>query len=265
MRRLISQNIVSRGFFVGTLFAVFCAVTFLVPFPAFAVAPNTNPVRILSEDFESGNFSKWTFCDDQIQTSVVHSGTRAHKFLLGGLCHKTFAQTTREVYVSFWWHFPTNFNWAPGTSGKHFWRLGLQGNEQYDTTSAGYGDMNMDIFLGGTKIFHPAAPLKTGSWFKLEFYTRLNDPGVANGEAKVWVDGVLQLNQSNVNLTATTNNIDQFLLTTNYDNCTGTCHWYMDDVEVWNGCPSGSSCKAGSTPSSTPISLAPPSNLKVVP
>lgn len=81
----------------------------------------------------------------------------------------------------------------------------------------------------------------------MEFYSRLNDPGVANGETGLWIDGAKKMHKTNINLNATSNRFDQFRLTTNYDVCSGVCHWYHDDVEVWNGCPAGASCSGAPT------------------
>lgn len=264
MRHLISQNIVSRGFFVGTLFPVFCAVTFLVPLPAFAAAPNHNPVKLLSDDFESGNFSKWDETNMKITSAVVHTGTKAALYVdAPGATRKYFTTSPfREVYFRFWWYMPTGFD-GGHAGGKHFWRMGMQGTDQIDTQAQAEpnGFSIIHFTSAGHKFFQNITQLPTGRWFLFEFHSRLNDPGVANGEAKVWIDGVQMLNATNVDLKATRNSFDEFMLTTNYDICSRVCNWYMDDVELWNGCPSGSSCKAGSTP----VSLAPPSNLEVVP
>lgn len=188
----------------------------------------------------------------------------------GQACVTSLSQPTREVYFKYYWYFPTGFDFT-FAAGKHFWRissgdLGMYGrNGQIDTQTTGGGNGGMDVIYiwsqQNVNGFLGAATLPAGRWFEFEFYARLNDPGVANGEAKVWVDRVPMLNQTNVNLGATNASYNILQLTTNYDNCTGVCYWYMDDVEVWNGCPSGSSCNAGSSP----VNLAPPSNLRVVP
>ncbi|MCI0565385.1 MAG: polysaccharide lyase [Nitrososphaera sp.] len=269
MRHLISKNIVSRRFFVGALFAVFWAVTFLVPLSAFAVTPNQNPVKIFSDDFESGNFSKWTDCgNNAIETGIVHAGTKSMRYTHQG-CYKNLSQSSREVYYKFYWYFPTGFTWnLSSTGGKHFWRIAYStGSNSLFTNQIDSGatqgianSFGMAFFPGnGGPGFNNIAPLPEGRWFKWEFYVRLNDPGVANGETAIWVDGVETFRRTNIDLKAQSNALNLLAQVTNYDSCSGVCHWYMDDVELWNGCPSGTSCKAGST------TLAPPSNLKVVP
>ncbi len=259
MRHSISQNICLR-FFGGLLIAVFGVVSLLVSSPAFAVAPNQNPVKIFSEDFESGT-SKWKEFHDQITTTQVHSGTKALRYD-GWPGVYADIPTTREVYLRYWWYMPTGFD-GGHAGGRHFWRLGTNGaGHQIDTQAQSEPNgFSVIYFLGGEVFYPDVTQLPRGRWFKFEFYTRLNDPGVANGVAKVWIDGVPQLNETNVNLGATSDNLDELLLTTNYADCSGVCDWFMDDVEVWNGCPSGSSCNAGSSPAN----LSPPSNLKVVP
>jgi hypothetical protein len=275
MKHPISRNIISRRFFAGTLAAILGAVSFSVPSPAFAAAPNQNPVKIFSDDFESGNLSKWAQQGDQVTNAQVHSGTKALFYDGWPGTYGILSQLTREVYLSFWWYIPVGFKgeWA---SGRHFWRFSLQGPEQIDTQAQNAPNgFSLIYFLnggggGGGSVFYPnVTQLPTGRWFKLEFYSRLNDPGVANGETILWIDGVEKLRRSNVNLGATSSNFDELHLTTNYasvglcPNNNENCNWYMDDVQVWNGCPSGSSCKGA--PSSSPVNLAPPSNLKVVP
>lgn len=270
MTHPVSQNIISRRFFAGTLAAILGAVSFAVSFPVFAVAPNQNPVKVFSDDFESGT-SKWTQFGDKITSAIVHSGKGALHYDGWPGTDTKFSPSTREVYFKFWWYLPTGFSFR-FEGGRHFWRLGLDqrgsqgGNQQFDTATSqrGNGDMDLHIFLGGTKAFNSAARLPTGRWFKFEMYALLSDPGVANGIVKIWIDGVSQLNQTNVNLLATTANINAIFATTNYAP-TGVCKpsdicdWYMDDMEVWNGCPSGSSCNGGSSS----VNLTPPSNLRI--
>ncbi|MGH8579624.1 MAG: hypothetical protein ACREVK_05705 [Gammaproteobacteria bacterium] len=270
MRHSIAKNICLR-FFGGLLIAVFGAVSFSVPSPAFAVAPNQNPVKIFSDDFESGNFSKWNECKHQISTTQVHSGTKAMHRVNYPLCYVRLSQSSREIYYRFWWYFPSGFTWnTASTGGKHFWRLSYSNGsnalftQQIDTgaTQGIANSFGIAFFpeVGGP-VFNNSAPLPEGRWFKWEFYVRLNDPGSSNGETAIWVDGAKKFHRTNVNLKATSNALNLLAQATNYDFCSGVCDYYVDDIEVWNGCPSGSSCKAGSSP----VSLAPPSNLRVVP
>lgn len=259
MKHPISQNIISRRFFAGTLAVIFSAVSFSVPSPAFAIGPNQNPIKIFSDDFESGT-SKWGHFGDKISNEQVHSGTKA--LLYDGWPGTAVnLRPTREVYLSFWWYMPTRFD-GGHAGGRHFWRLGLEGTEQIDTQAQSKPNgFSLVYFLGGETFYPNVTQLPTGRWFKLDFYVQLNDPGVANGETMLWIDGVEKLRRTNVSFKATSNGFDQLHLTSNYDNCKGVCSWYMDDVQVWNGCPSGSSCNGGPSP----VGLAPPSNLQVVP
>ena len=57
---------------------------------------------------------------------------------------------------------------------------------------------------GGNRVLyenqgHPSA-IQTGSWFKISWYMRLNDSGSANGVARLWVNDVLQLEYTDVEL-----------------------------------------------------------------
>ncbi|MCI0621908.1 MAG: hypothetical protein L0387_09595 [Acidobacteria bacterium] len=259
MRHSIPKNICLR-FFAGPLIALFGAVSFSVPSSAYAIAPNQNPTKIISDDFESGASTSWTEFNDLITTVQVHSGTRALYYNGWPGVYKIFSPTTREVYFKVWWYLPTEFNFT-FAGGTHFWRFYTTTfGYQIDTSTNGFNSIDIFYLFGPNEgVYRSAAALPKGRWFKFEFYTILNDPGVANGTAKVWIDGVLKFDKTNTDLKATSANFNRFDLTTNYNQSPGA--WYMDDVEVWNGCPPGSSCKAGSTP----VSLAPPSNLKVVP
>ncbi len=223
-----------------------------------SVPPADASTQVFADDFETGNFSKWNECGprNEITTSVVHSGTFALHYanvVQSGECRSSFSQPTREVYLKFYWYLPTGFNFefAPG---KHFWRMNAEDGGSIDTvTTCGTPDcmnLSIDYFLGPEIFFEDAATLPTGRWHQFEFYNRLNDPGIANGEVKIWIDGVLQINKTNTNFNATASALNLLRLTTNYDNCTGVCDWYMDDVEVWNGCPAGASC-SGTPPPST--------------
>lgn len=272
MKHPMPQNIISRRFFAGTLAAIFGVVSFSVPSPAFAIAPNQNPVKIFSDDFESGNFSKWVSCLDKITTTQVHSGARSLHYDGWPGCAGFLSKETREAYFKVWWFMPTVFP-TVFAGGRHYWRL-TNGNsanyqiQQIDTGGqgniGGLSNWFEDVFFFGVHgpAFRNSATLPVGRWFKFEYYVRFNDPGVANGERVIWVDGVKTSDIKNVNL-----NVDKplnmLLLTTNYDNCSG-CGWYMDDVEVWDGCPAGAPCGAGASPTPSPT-LSPPRNLTVSP
>lgn len=254
----------SHRFFTDIVVAAFGAVIFSIPSPTLAIASNQNPTIIFSEDFESGNFSKWAECYDQITTQQVRMGTHALHYDGGPGCSGYFSKATREAYLSFWWYFPTGFStgFAPG---RHFWRMtyGTKAHyqiQQIDTQAGGPGNGFDLVFLlnGDGPAYFSAATLPVGRWFKFDFYVRLNDPGVANGETAVWIDGVETFRRTNVYLNAD-KDLTMLLLTTNYSNCSGTCHWYVDEVKVWNGCPSTVLCSAAQSP------LSPPHNLRVVP
>jgi len=74
---------------------------------------------------------------------------------------------------------------ASGGDNTCTWHYGGGGSFQcgatYDTTTSG---MNI---VGDT-------------WYRFEVYVKLNDTGVANGEFKVWIDGILKLNVSDIEM-----------------------------------------------------------------
>jgi hypothetical protein len=212
----------------------------------------TAPVKIFWDDFETGNLSKWSYSADKVSQAEVHSGQWAF-FYDGWPGTEVRIQPTREVYFSLWWYFPPRFQGGWG-AGRHFWRLDQEGGTQgqIDTQAQsppnGFSIVYHD--MGGTSggWYPDVAQLPIGKWFRMEFYSRLNDPGAKNGETALWVDGEQKMWDKNLMLTNSSNRFFQFRMTTNYAN-TGTCpnnnancNWFIDDVEIWNGCPPGSPC-----------------------
>ena len=245
----------------------------------FGFPSNVNAATLLfSDGFESGKLSKWSYSADKISDAQVHSGTKALHYD-GWPGTEVKISPTREVFLKLWWYFPPNFSggWAPG---RHFWRFRTGvGQSQIDTQAQakpnGFSIAYLAMGSSDAGWYPNAAQLPKGRWFKLEFYSRLNSPGVANGETALWIDEVQKFRDQNVTLTNNDNGFNLFQLTTNYNDksCPSdlVCDWYMDDVEVWNGCPPSSPCGGRSTTelsteSSTepPVKIDPPSNLRVI-
>ncbi len=241
----------------------------------FGFTSNVNAATLLIKDgFESGNLSKWSYSGDEISGAQVHSGTKALHYD-GWPGTEVRISPARDVFLRLWWYFPPEFSggWA---SGRHFWRFRTGvGQSQIDTQAQakpnGFSIAYLEMGSSGAGWYPNAAQLPKGRWFKLEFYSRINSPGVANGETALWIDGVQKFRHQDVTLTNNGNGFNLFQLTTNYNAsaCPSdlVCDWYMDDVEVWNGCPPGSPCGGWSTtePSTEPpVKIDPPSNLRVI-
>lgn len=50
----------------------------------------------------------------------------------------------------------------------------------------------------GVSISRGAIKFKTNTWTKLSVYVKMNDANASNGELKVWQDGALVINASNI-------------------------------------------------------------------
>lgn len=233
----------------------------------------SDPTTILCEDFESGVLAtslggKWPDCgtNPKTTTDVSHGGNRSFHFKNDRFAPCHFYDSKKmsneaELYLRFYWYFPTNFDFARTGGGGHTWRFyhGLGGSQmQMDTgfsCNVAPADLPADACNAGTywgnawlwvafneKIGattqgcpSPRSNLfKIAAWNKFEFYVRLNTPGVADGRIRVWVnDAPWRETQGLDKLRTTSVGYNWFSLVTNYTGaaCPGRRQdWYMDDV-----------------------------------
>ena len=245
-----------------------CILSLMIPIVArkagvlllvFVAAPSFAAERLLFDDFESGTVSKQIWFDvENRKTKItsrpddVHSGRFALAF--PGLYSPTIAflsRPTREAYIAFWWKFPDDFTWNPhGRGGRHFWRLAYGDvdhslRKQIDTGAGDPGAFG-GVFLIGNGDEMPfgcgAGCVPEGGWFHFEYHVRLNSPGKSDGLVAGWIDGEKKYEMTAIDFRADDVVFNLFHATTNYDNCTGRCGYFMDDIEIWDGCPEGSSC-----------------------
>ncbi|MGB4833572.1 MAG: hypothetical protein WBP40_00915 [Candidatus Moraniibacteriota bacterium] len=162
------------------------------------------------------------------------------------------------VYLSFWWWIPSSLEGGEG--GQHFFRFGSTADANYLTNgqidpaiaSPGAQGFGFDLFDGGagdsgTTYHSVCGDLPTNQWFKFALLATINSPGgTANGTLKCWVNDVERFSSTSV-LFATsgapllTTKWNRFILVTNWENTTleANSQWWMDDVEVWDGVPTG--------------------------
>jgi hypothetical protein len=230
---------------------------------------------LLSDDFESGNLSKWAESSDSITQQVVHAGKYALKYNGWPGTWGNLSKPSTDVYLSMWIFYPQGFDWQ-NKPGRHYWRLNYGDSSKPNvysldvTTAAEYRGYQFDFFLGnGEQIFTTAENvLPQGKWFQMEFHIKLNDKGQSNGLLEMWVDKqpVLLGKGWDPQTLTRIEGIDfkwkqafnNLMLTTNYDGCSSSrteCTWYIDDVQVWDGCPPGSACGLKTTPTPLPAAV----------
>ena len=93
---------------------------------------------------------------------------------------------------------------------------------------------------GNRNAAHVSAPprLPIGEWFTVELHAVLNDPGEANGSARMWLDGELKAHWAEEAWRSSEDllfNIFQFDLR---GRAPGVRHVYLDDIEIRSGLPS---------------------------
>lgn len=161
-------------------------------------------LNYFSDDFESGNFSKWTFNNSDssgqasVQTAVVHGGTYAASFANSTSSQYSYIYTPlpsgpvsqSATRFSFRINNPsvgTDIAIARNDYGTNTWELA------YDATSKliyvyFWGAGNQAYFIST-----PANSIQADTWYDLE----VDDNQAASGDAEFWLNGVLvgQINQ----------------------------------------------------------------------
>lgn len=214
------------------------------PVPPVPVPPTNGAQKLFSDDFESGDFTRWSSIAKQAKVTVekVHNGNFAviadqSSFGWGGELQKSFTSQD-QVYIQFYWFIPNDFD-AAWASGRHLFRLGSSGNAQLDT-EPGDGKLKIVSFWSRELLFSStvANGLPRGRWFKFGLFYKLNTVGSSDGVLRIWVDGTLTFDKVGQTFRSNSDQISRLRLVTNYDNCSDKrCRYFMDDVEIWNDVP----------------------------
>jgi len=230
------------------------------------VFPTWAATQLFSDGFESGNTSAWTECSQSVQTAQKHSGTYAMQYngTSEFLCIKNISGSLMtEVYVSFW------NRWPSVTSGgwNHMWRLRPAGGSSPELDcewNRANGSFFQCPFLGFGVGYNVtggdpyASHYGSGQWFRTEMHVIWNTPGQANGTFRYWVNGVAWKDLTSQNMRSS-GNVSAIYAISNFD-ASSNVTAYLDDVEVWNGCPpSGATCSGGA-----PSPPAAPTDLRVI-
>ena len=98
-------------------------------------------------------------------------------------------------------------------------------------------------------------PVRLGQWDKLKLYVRLNTPNQSDGIARLWINDVLKLEYTNLNIRAGTSyGINKFImgsLATQVSPSDGV-QWY-DQVTVSSTDPDGSAPTAPTAPTNVRV------------
>ena len=186
-----------------------------------------------------------------------------------GTNHNFYDAHRNEFYVSYWMKldnpFYTNSSWD---SGQPAWKLfftnggngvclpvgGVTPNMRF--TSSG---VTVSSYGGGTTCNFSEAEsydsasinmANDGQWHRFQIYVYYGTAGNNDGILKVWVDGALRQNRTNLQLRSTSTGRFSRLTIGHWHQgeifgyCTEStgkkCGWQLDDLEVWDGNPSAS-------------------------
>jgi hypothetical protein len=101
------------------------------------------------------------------------------------------------------------------------------------------------------------ASVRFGQWDKIKLYVRLNTPGSSNGVVKLWVNDVLKLSHSNVNIRQNTSyGINKLIMSSYATDASGSNGYqYYDNWQLATADPDGSN--------NDNDSIAAPANLRI--
>jgi hypothetical protein len=195
---------------------------------------------LFSEGFESGNLAAWNLTAQQARPSQerAHSGSWALKvdqpsYGWGGELQKELGDRGR-AWLSYWWFIPTGFN-SEDHTGRHFWRWGGSNGKQVDNETDGGGSdfirlQTVSFWTNGEHNHWGAAQIPTGRWVRVGYWF-----APADGVRSIYVDGVRVFHETGISFGSDV--IQRLRMVTNFDSCSGICHWFYDDIEVRDSLP----------------------------
>ncbi len=229
--------------------------------------------RVFSDDFESGNVSKWSADGTRSMCTVAQSGVD------GGAPHAGTAMMACNWNGTVAWDHPSAYSTVvlPQSEWKYNSEFLIRLWLRYDSdVSHSYGDkvlrLDPNDGLDGLYIIpqmnQPGGPAQivweflNGSqgpvywgqgttvgdqkWHKLEIYMKASP--LATGTARVWIDGTLRHELANAVTVAAGRTWGPLYLMSNWSNNPGSEHGannhvYWDDVEVYTDLGTGASGK----------------------
>jgi hypothetical protein len=258
--------------------------------------------RLFFDDFESGNTNKWSTDGARSRCSIVQSGIDGGKVHGGknmlqcnwnGLVawNDTNAYSTMmlpqnqwnynsEFFVRMWLRYDSDVDHTYG--GKVF---RFDPNDKLDSfyilpqmnDTGGPAQIDWELINGdaGPEFWGAGAPLGDQNWHKVEIYMKAS--ASASGALKIWVDGNLVMQNSNMATVTAGHQWGPLFLMSNWSNNPGwehdaANHVYWDDIEIFTDTGSGAtgnmsdatiSAGTGSTPPPAAAVPDPPTGLTV--
>jgi hypothetical protein len=226
--------------------------------------------RVFSDDFESGNLSKWsadgarsmcTVVQSALDGGTVHGGTHMMQCNWNGIVPWDDPNAyTSVVLPQSAWNYSSEF----------FIRLWLRYDRDVSHTDGGkvlrlYPDDHLDGFFMGARMnaggvallswdhingaqgpvfWGSGAPLGDQRWHKVEIY--VNASTSANGILRIWIDGSLKQEATHIVSVSAGHQWGPLYLMSNWSNNPGwehgaSNHVYWDDIEVYTDAGSGAS------------------------
>lgn len=179
-----------------------------------------------------------------------------------------FPTPQKEFWIRFYHRYESGFAWLrDGAAGKepYFWAVGSDGNRQWSGSTymgdayanslsmynqgGGGGPPYPYSTTGGFVTKYPTGT-SDGSWHCTEVYLKM-DTGIANGVGRIWVDGVLHAEATNVNWSTAASRPEQTayalagwsfieILSNKKDpKLTRIYYEDLDDIAIYNSTPPG--------------------------
>ncbi|MCI0591227.1 MAG: hypothetical protein L0Y67_06455 [Gammaproteobacteria bacterium] len=247
-----------------------------------------------TDGFEDGTTNKWSFPGTYYPATVVstardggspHTGTRMMEANWDGTVAwddprvYTYAQLpswdyTNEFLLRFWIRYDADVD--PKDGGK-LMRLGpgIGINELYMGAQMQLSGGPLFIYTdveGPGQVTYSGGNVGDNQWHKIEVYIK-HDTGTNNGIVRVWTDGVLRIDATNVNSVPTGGRWEPFNVMSNWSNNPGwehdaNNHVYWDDFEIYSDTGTGANGSLADATASVgqgTQTLAAPRGLEVVP
>jgi len=215
--------------------------------------------RLFVDDFESGNFDKWsttsgiTICEEYAGSgrycSKIDYGINA---LQANIVNLLDSAPTDEFYISYYirigddYHAPyLGFKWM---RTKHGQVDGIQ--TEFYLNSESWWSSGHSYQTGQSGLDYPGTDYSwyptfcDGNWHKIEVFGKYNIGGAANGICRIWFDGVQHVSRTDYTWRTSEWASDIFRLFFIPSNAGDGVHRpapgdiiYIDDVEIWDGMP----------------------------
>ncbi|MFZ1986778.1 MAG: hypothetical protein WAU91_20370, partial [Desulfatitalea sp.] len=225
--------------------------------------------RLFFDNYESASLSGYTAVNAQISSDVAYSGSRSVRVTHSGtaMLRKDLDMATmleyNEITIRYRWY--TSTSWASGTGVKYarlrtpsqelqseLWFSENLGTEPLGLGGLHYGSASLSNagFPGSGQSYNK------GRWMLIEIHYIYNTPGQNNGLMEVSFDGVRKIHNTAVGFRNRSDiAFNQFYLPSNIGTSNSSCINYIDDMEIWEGTPDGSSPTPTPNPTPTPTPI----------